>query len=180
MDLEKILTPNRVELNEINLTNVQPDNPADLMQVKGCMAERLVFQWLQRCGVEFDTGFPRNSKGHSWVQAQHGILVFKGKRIVHEYDFLVAYQGTRYVVEVKSLKLNGVAEKIPRALELASELYDGDVRMLLFFPMYTNKVADAQVIENMYPQVICVNIGYKKKQLSAAVQRFVWHLGAGR
>ena len=60
-----------------------------------------------------------------------------------------------------------------QALRIGRDIYQTqNVLMLVFFPFYTNKIADAERIQETHPEVRCVNLGYKKKHIWQAVQRF--------
>ncbi|MFC1722959.1 hypothetical protein ACFL0V_02370 [Nanoarchaeota archaeon] len=171
MSLKEKLLETRVSLEKVDLSAVVPTNVLDEMEVKGRIAERLAYEWLCKVGVSFDEDFPRRTNGYNWNLTPQGILVTAGKRTVHEFDFLVSDEREPYVVEVKSLKLNGVESRIPRALSLASELYGREARMLVMFPTYHNKVRDAERL-NSIPRVEVVDLGYRKKQLLRAINEF--------
>ncbi len=178
MTLVELLELNRIGLTELDLRTVMPRNTQDPMDVKGSIAQRLTEEWLSRCqGIIFDEDFPRRVNGYSLEIRGSGIAVYERGKVVHEYDFLIIYNGQPVIVEVKSLKLNGLEAKIPRALSIGRSVYGvDDVQMLVFFPFYTNKVADAERIQANHPEVRCVNLGYKKRQLCAAMKRFYQQL----
>lgn len=174
MTLVDLLELARISLTDLDLRTVTPTNINDPMDVKGSIAQRLTEEWLSRCPeVVFDQDFPRRVNGYLLERRSAGIVVCERGRVIHEYDFLIMQQGVPIIVEVKSLKLNGVQFKIPRALNIGRNVYGTqDIKMLIFFPAYTNKLADARDLQERFPEVRCVDLGYKKKQLWQSVQRF--------
>jgi hypothetical protein len=177
MDLDSLVEEierKRITLDEVPLAEVRPHNLKDPLDVKGRIAETMVRIWISRCkGIIIDDDFPRAANGYRLEKNHSGIIVYRGNLTVHEYDFLAFYQDLPLIVEVKSLKLNGVEAKIPRALKIGKEIYQAEeIGMLLFFPAYTNKQRDKRRIEQNFPSVRCVDLGYKKKQIDRAVGRF--------
>lgn len=172
MSIEMALEETRPQLNDIDMSQVRPINISDPMDLVGRIAERLVFEWLQKVEFDFLTGFPFQTGMVRWEDVRTGVRVIEGNNYKHEFDFVGTYEGTGYVVEVKSLKLNGISKKIDKALKYGQMLYGDDVRMILFSPHYSNKHRDIETIRVDYPQVLCVDSGYKRKQLRKACDRF--------
>jgi len=179
MTLVDLLELARISLTDLDLRSVTPININDPMDVKGSIAHRLTEQWLSRCsGVVFDQDFPRRINGYSLERRGSGIVVYEHRTPIHEYDILLSHDGQPVIVEVKSLKLNGLEAKIPQALRIGRDIYQTqNVLMLVFFPFYTNKIADAERVQETHPEVRCVNLGYKKKHIWQAVQRFYSDIG---
>jgi len=134
---------------------------------------RLVREWLERCPrTSIYSQDPPQLNGYTLERSAQGILVKDGVRSVHEFDLFATYdlgngdeKGYPLIVEVKSLKLNGLTRKIPRALEIGRELFDtDDIGMLIFMPFYTNRQLEIAELQQ-HPGVRCVDLGYKKKRL---------------
>ncbi|MBN2458042.1 hypothetical protein JXB31_02840 [Candidatus Woesearchaeota archaeon] len=171
-DLEKRLLQCRVSLEDIDLYRIKPDNPFLISDVQASIAERLVYEWLQHCKVSFDKDFPRGSNGTTWTMNNRGIYVRKQGKIMHEYDSIVSFNGKTYLIEIKSFKLNGYPKKIPRAFEYAHQMYEGDIRMLIFFPHYNNRKKDAKRIVDEFPDVSVIDTHYKRANLNKAVLEY--------
>ncbi|MBI2573019.1 hypothetical protein HYV86_04130 [Candidatus Woesearchaeota archaeon] len=87
---------------------------------------------------------------------------------------MIFYKNQPFGVEVKALDLNGIEGKLQRGIDLGRELYErDDFQILLFFPAYINKIQDARRIQERFPQVHCIDSGYKKKQLENAMRKYV-------
>ena len=177
----------RVDSN-LNLYCVNPDtvwagNPHNRTEIAGRIAEAYVKMWLDKCpGVSFDSDFPRNVNGFTLRQTGAGVEVLKrnGNADIplHEFDFLIGYDGQPIVVHVKSSGLNGIEQKIPESLDYARHIYGRDgVGMLLFFPQSRKGEEDAQRIQSAHPEVVCVDSGYDKKELKNAVDIFYEQTG---
>jgi hypothetical protein len=180
MGLVELINANRISLPEIPLEIIKPDGLNEGI-IKGAIAEKLVEIWLSNTpDITFDQELPRNVNGYKLYPKSHGIGVYEKDKMIHEYDFLVYHKSSPIIVEVKSLKLNGVINKIERGFKIAQEIYDRqDISMLLFFPMYTNKIKDAEKIEEQFPNVHCIDLGYKKKQLNNTLKRYYQYLSNG-
>jgi|FLOH01.1.fsa_nt_gi hypothetical protein len=172
MNLSAALTQANKNISDIDYSKVLPANVCDPFEVRGRIAERLALERLILADSELDVNFPRKVNGFEFQLTPHGIIVVEERQTKHEYDFLVFYKGKPHIIEVKSLRLNGFETNIPRALQIASELYQQEVPMIIIFPMYCNKIADAKRIQRNFPQVTCVDAGYKKKQLEKSVDYF--------
>ena len=180
------LNSRRIRLLDVNPSQVWVDNLKDVNEVRGRLAEGMVGQWLDGCnGVSFEHGVPKRVNGYAVEQKGAGrIKIYTtadGKRKdIHEYDFLLTHEGKPVMAEVMSLKLNGFAGSgvVERGFRLGEELFGtDDLGMLVFFPHYTNKQAAAAKIEAMHPNVRCVDLGYKKKQMQRAVAQ--WYNAKG-
>ncbi|MBI5390617.1 hypothetical protein HZB02_03955 [Candidatus Woesearchaeota archaeon] len=170
MTLVDLLEEHRVTLADVPLPELRQysfkDEPSLL---RGHIAYVMVREWLKRIPpLSFEVP---SANGYRLEQTNEGIVVWEGKRTVHEYDFLLRYEDVPYIVEVKSLKLNGFIGKIDHALEIGREIFQQDVGMLIFAPFYTNKKRDAERIEEKYQRVKCIDLGYKKKQLMKMTTR---------
>ena len=168
---EKLLET-RPSFDSLDLSKVNACNVYNPMEVRGRIAEAFVLQWLTQMQVEFINCFSNVVNHKRWIAHNHGVTVYDGGNSIREFDFVFSHDSNVYIAEVKSLKLNGIEQKIPRSLDLAQEQFQQPVHMLLFFPQYTNKVVDAKNIEDRHPQVICIDTGYKRKGLENAVSRF--------
>jgi hypothetical protein len=162
-------------LDSVPVLDVRVGNVGDPYEVRGRIAEKYIHMWLSQCpNIAFDNNLPREVNGFTLRQRDSGVLVLDSsdKSAKHEYDFLVAYDGTPFLVHVKSWKLNGFEKGIEHSLAMGREIYGvDDITMLLFFPQY-GKAKDAERIQSNHPNVVCVDSGYKKKQLARAVNRF--------
>ena len=170
--IESVLEDTRRNLSEIDISRIIVDDPTNAAQIRGRIAERYVYEWLQRSGFLFDTDFPRDAGKYRLVSTNGGVLILDGKEQEHEFDFLGEYHGEFFSVEVKSQRLNGFKSKIDRALRVADEIYQTETQLLLFFPMYGVKVKDAKKIEAEHNRVRCIDISFKKKQLKRAEDRY--------
>ena len=176
MSLVKVLERCRPKLESIDVGSVWVDNLRDDNEIRGAIAERLVFEWLSGCeDLQFDKDIPRVSGGYSLRQRRQGVIVRSLDEPdvdVFEYDFLVYRGDDPYVVEVKSQGLNGIAQQIDDKLRVASEIYSQDVGALLFFPMHSSHEDDSARICEKHPRVECVGLGYNIKRLEIALKRF--------
>jgi hypothetical protein len=169
------LNRHRPQLKDVSLAGI--DEP-DFSSRQGLLAERMVEQWLDTCpSVRFYDKLPERVNGYRLERRETGIVVLEDKRSVREYDFIVEYDSDRtkrpIVIEVKSLKLNGVTTKIPSYLEVGRKILDTeDFGMLIFFPFYTNKQSIAENLQRNFPQVRCVDMGYNRKKLKRIVSSF--------
>ncbi len=106
-----------------------------------------------------------------------GIRVFKGKILVCEFDGLYKIdESTSVIVEVKSSGLNGYRDRIPKAFKYARGVLPGEVRLLLFYPFYTEAEGLPKEIHEENPNVFCVNIHgipryYRKIKKQAEIKR---------
>ena len=180
-NLVEELRRKKVRLVEVRLDTLQPKNNYD-ETVRGCLAETMARMWLSRCeGVQFEEDLPKKVNGYRVERTPQGILVLNDQRHIHEFDDVVWYEGQPVVCEVKSLKLNGIQSKISRGMELAEEIYVGHKpQMLLFFPFTSNKIQDARRIEEDFPQVRCVTLGYRRKELIATLREYQREYGKRR
>ena len=165
----------RPDIRDMNLTDVNPSDVRNHASIKGSIAEKFVEGWLSFVeAIEFDLDFPRVVNGYALSLKRGGIIV--KDKVSNEkkcnFDLAIFYHDRPYVVEVKSLKLNGFQKSIARTLDIASEIYQTSVDLLLFFPQYTNKIKDKEIIEQAFPSVICIDSGYKKAHLNKAVIRW--------
>ena len=169
--LRQQLLVTRPNLNSLELSLVKPENVYNDMNIRGRIAEALVYKWLSSVPVDFINEFPETPDGAKWKKTPHGIVVSSGftKR---EFDFVFNYEGSPFIAEVKSLDINGITSKIPESISIAQDYFQTDVSMILFFPIYSNKVNDKIQIEEQFPQVKCVDIGYKKKQLKNCLIKY--------
>ena len=164
----------RIGLHDIDISKAKP-TVQGINEIKGAIAEHLVREWIDRCpDLEHFTGWPRNVNGYSVRELPSGIVVFEGDQTKVEYDSVVSHQGNIALIEVKSLRLNGVEGKIENALKIGRKIFPEakGVGMLICFPHYSNKAADARIIEASHTNVRCVDLGYKKKQLMSALQTY--------
>ncbi|MBN2111989.1 hypothetical protein JW707_02710 [Candidatus Woesearchaeota archaeon] len=177
MSIVSELESNRVKdgLDSVPVLDVKIGNILDPYEARGRIAEKYVHMWLSQCpGVAFDSDLPREVNGFTLRQRDSGVLVVDSRNgsAKHEYDFLVGYDGTPFIVHVKSWRLNGFEQGIEHSLAMGREIYGvDDITMLLFFPQY-GKANDAERIHANHPNVICVDTGYKKKHLAKTVTRF--------
>ncbi|MCK5107368.1 MAG: hypothetical protein KAQ83_01455 [Nanoarchaeota archaeon] len=170
--IEKILNQTRMPFSELDISQVKVEDPLDWNQVRGRLAERHVYEWLQRAGFQFYGNSPKQVGEYKLVQTNGGIVVYKSGQQIHEFDFLGELDGQKLIVEVKSLKLHGFSGKVDRALSIADKIYDAETGLLLFFPMYGTKVNSAKQLEEKYSRVRCVDIGFNKKQLKRMERKY--------
>ena len=174
-ELVSCLEPYQTSIDDVDFQGVfrRVSNVSDREEVKGRLAEQLMFQWIDSCpDVELAGVSGRRFGEYRCVLRPGGICLEKNGRRVVEYDFVVDFDGELTVIEVKSLKLNGISERIPRILEYGSVFTGEEVGLVVAFPMYTNKAADAKILERRFPNVKCLDTGYKKKQLLRGVDAF--------
>lgn len=175
---ERKLTLSSVPMHELELGNRH-----DPIEVRGRIAEKYVEMWLEACpSIRFDEELPRDANSYTLEKQKSGIVVFEHrngkKESKAEFDFLIYYRRWPTLVQVRSGGINGLESKLDDYLALGREIYSKeDIRMLLFFPIYQNKWRDADRISAGHPNVSCVNIGYKKRSLNAAVKRYFAETG---
>lgn len=177
MDLVEIINESRIDFSKIPLHDGWNPNPNIFEEgnLKGMIAQVLVENWLKQCdGVKIDyCSDVTSSSGYELRHTNMGVTVYKDGKSVHEYDFLFFYNEKLFIVEVKSSKISGYQKKINRAFDIAKEVYHTDnIGMLLFFPIYSNRVKSAKKIEEDYMNVNCINIGFTSNQMKKFLEDF--------
>lgn len=178
MDLKWQIYESRIKLDDICLDNVRPDNPSEISDIKGKVAEEMVREWLSGIeGVYAERRLPKYS-GEFIMEKNSSILISKvnyenKKHNMADIDELVYYKGKPYAVEVKSMKLNGVGKKLNDKMEYTQKFYNKNVYMLLFLPFYTNKERYIEALEKDFPNLLCIDTGYKKKQLNNMIEKYL-------
>ncbi|MFW6013841.1 MAG: hypothetical protein ACOCQG_01585 [Candidatus Nanoarchaeia archaeon] len=179
MDFKRKIYKNRIKLDDICLENVNPSNPADSADIKGSIAEEMVRDWLSRIyGLKPEKRLPKYCNDYMMEENNPSILIsrlnYEGKKH-HKADIdqLIHYKSRLYAVEVKSMKLNGVQSKIKEKIEYTQMFYDKRVNMLLFFPFYTNKEKHINALEKDFPNLTCIDTGYKKKQINNMIEKYI-------
>ena len=164
----------RIGILDIDITKARPTSNGS-NEIRGAIAEHLVREWINKClGAEHYSGWPKQVSSYNIRELPSGIVVFEEGQTKMEYDFVISYDGGIVLFEVKSLRLNGVEGKLERALELSKEIFPDveDIGMIVCFPIYANKVVDAQKMEAAHPNVRCLDLGYRRKQLNSATREY--------
>ncbi len=180
MNLAMHMYENRPSLEDICLSNVTPKNKSDISDIKGCIAEEMVREWLTRSeGVSIVRDLPRYENHYVMEENGSSILIshlnHENKRHnVADIDNLFFFEGEPYAVEVKSLKLNGVLGRLNNKLHYTQIFYEQQINILLFFPFYNNKIRHVKEIQGAFPEVTCIDSGYNKKQLNNAIKRYIF------
>jgi len=166
-------------LDQIPMKDVKADDTTSEADVQCCIAETMAHRMLSKCpDVRFETDLDKRVNGYEIEPHYFGarVYIMKGDKRVRtkvEYDMLVFYKDMPVVVQVKSMKQWGLYQKIGNSLKTAQQLYGTkEVGMLAFFPFYTNWQKYPQMVEKNNPEVRCIDLGYNKKQLQEAMNRF--------
>lgn len=174
MNIKKQIYKNKIELDDICLENVKPSNPSDLADIKGSIAEEFVKNWLLNIkNVVPERALPKYVNDYV-MEEKRSILIsqmnqYGKKHHKADIDELFYYNGSLFAVEVKSMKLNGVQGKINEKIKYTQMFYDKKVNMLLFFPFYNNKEKYIKALEKDFPNIFCIDTGYKKKQINKMI-----------
>ena len=174
MDLAQRLEKCRPRLLDVPIDRWTIDVSGSKLDVAGAVAEQLVEFWLKDSGLVTQQDIPEDSEDYLVARKGSNLVVYSLETgdTLHEFDGIVEYLQRPYVVEVKSQRLNGISGKIPRGLKIASELTGhDDPGFLLFMPLYANKIRDAKRLEEMFPQLRCVDLGYTRRQKDMLVER---------
>lgn len=155
---------------------IDPKRSADTDALKGAISEAYVSIWLSQIPSFKRFYQPEElikNNGYEYRKSDQGILVLNNGDSYCELDNLVEINGISYGVEVKALKLNGIEGQLEKKLEVSREITGEDnAQFLLFFPQYTNKVKDRERIERNFPDVMCIDTGYKKKQIENLISKY--------
>jgi len=173
--LIKIIEKNRISLKSVNLKNIIVNNFKNHNEVKGRVAEMRVLQWLYRCkkdGIQFEKDFPKTQNNILFTLTPTDILAFKGNECVCGYDFIIRYESTPYVVEVKSMRLNGFCREIKNALDTVSVFYGQPVNMVIFSPMHTLRKKEQRILSEFEDRVALVDSAYKLRDIESKVNDF--------
>lgn len=174
MDLLPQLYACRPTLNSLDFGELVVNNADVQGELKGRIAEFFVKTWLRACeGVTFDSDLTYRTGKYDPRRTPNGVVIIQRKQTFYEYDELIFHKGRPYGVEIKALDLNGIEGKLQKGIDLGRDLYQReDFAILLFFPAYTNKVRDVERIQERFPQVCCIDSGYKKKQIENTMRRY--------
>lgn len=172
---------NIVELIENNRPNFNTDffehvifrnHDSQNETLKGSLGEGYVRYWLLGiAGIDiFDINLNNDfySEDIGFRKSQNGGIIIRNKstRIEQEYDEIFEHESKVYTVEVKSGKLNGVEAKLTDKVNMSKDVYGSDFGgLLLFFPIFFNSQQQKIRIQENNPDVRCIDLGYKKKQM---------------
>tara|TARA_Y100000310_G_scaffold336283_1_gene420391 strand:+ start:430 stop:1014 length:585 start_codon:yes stop_codon:yes gene_type:complete len=131
-------------------------------------------------GISFDVELPMRGKRYKAIQGKKDIEIHHNGQCLRGFEYIFYYKGMPFVVEVKASKLNGYSAKIPRSLELAQDVWGQEVSLLLCYPFNykegsfntsTKNVSNyARSLEQKYPHVFCINLGYQEDELNTVVR----------
>ena len=181
MTLLETLERNRLSLKDIDWARSGIYGSFNEADLKGRIAQHFVGEWLDACdGIQQDSDFPRQSGRYHLKKNYMGIIVCdENEKSLHEFDFMFYHDGNPCVAEVKSYKLHGFAKNIPSSLKFADEIYShgsfgssGDVPLLLFFPIFESRSDYACSLQREYPQLHCIDTGYRISELESLMERF--------
>ncbi len=176
MRLDTLLMNNRPTLHDVDFKDVYVEGDPNEGNLRGRFAEAFVRLWLTRCGIDIDEKLPDPGYNRRWVRTPADIIVCQGNSQIYSFDMAFHYEGMPYVGQVKCQKLRGIETKIEQGLRLAREAYQTDVTMLVFFPYTNGKAEDARRIHSGFSNAICIDLGYRNKQLFGAVQNLMRYL----
>ncbi len=187
MGIVELLEESRPEFNQDFFNYVVFNNIGSKNEtLKGSIGEGYVRYWL--LGIEGLKVFSMSKIDYfderfKFKLSKNKGIIIRNQRdgIEQEYDLIFRFDNRVYAVEVKSGKLNGVAQKLPGKINMLKNVYGNDFGdFLLFFPMYLNRQDDALRIENEHTLVKCIDIGYKKKQLDKICDLYRQRMSSSR
>lgn len=191
MPLADVLEPFRPTLDDV-VDRVRVNEREQADDIHGSLAENLTGAWLAKCAaVSFDVDVPRRVNGwyldHTGRNQWGGVMVRRRHEHgwpVTEYDFLIFFDGRPYIVEAKARKVRpkpenrrySFAEKLIRKRDIARHVYGrGDIGAALFVPFFTYGRERREQLQLAVPELECVDLGYKPKQLARTTKTWYAH-----
>lgn len=139
---------------------------------RGAIGETMVQNWLMRTpGVLFDYESPRVSQSGLYTSPYgEGVRVHSntgGNRSIIEYDFVIDFNGTGFMAEVKSVALNGYESRVDRAAEIAVDFLGPRSGLVVFVPFNGKGVEQF----SKHPNVAYISMGYGLDDLEKYIGR---------